>query len=268
MDIVFHVAAKAGVWGDYDAYYRANTLGTENVIRACLSHKISTLVYTSSPSVIFDGTDMAGVNESVPYPEHYHAFYPETKARAEKLVVKAAGEGLRTVSLRPHLIWGPGDTNFAPRILSRAKRLRIVGNGRNRVDTIYIDNAATAHLLAADRLRESGDISGRVYFISQDDPINLWEMINAILQAGGKPPVTRSISQKTARRAGAVLEFFYRAFKLPGEPKMTKFLAAELGTSHWFDISAAKRDFGYKPEVSTEEGLKRLAAWLSEKFAL
>ncbi len=265
MDLVFHVAAKAGVWGNYNDYYRANTIGTQNVIKACLANEISTLVYTSSPSVIFDGTDMEGVDESAPYPKHYHAYYPQTKAMAEKLVVKAAGEELRTVSLRPHLIWGPGDINFAPRILSRAKKLRIVGDGRNRVDTIYIDNATRAHLLAADKLGDSADISGRVYFISQDDPINLWEMINSILHAGGKPPVTRSISQQTARRIGALLEFVYRTFKLPGEPKMTRFLAAELGTSHWFNISAAKKDFGYKPEISTQEGLKRLADWLASQ---
>jgi len=265
VDLVFHVAAKAGVWGKYEDYYQANTVGTENVIQACQANNIETLVYTSSPSVIFDGTDMAGVDESVPYPNHYHAFYPQTKAMAERRVIKAAAKGLKTVSLRPHLIWGPGDLHFAPRILARAKKLRIVGSGTNMIDTIYIDNAADAHLQAADRLRVSDDIAGRVYFISQDDPINLWEMINAILHAGGKPPVTRHISQKTARRAGAFLEFIYRSFRLPAEPRMTRFLAAELGTSHWFDISAAKRDFGYKPEISTEEGLQRLAQWLSSK---
>ncbi len=264
MDLVFHVAAKAGVWGDYKQYYNINYIGTQNVIKACFARGISTLVYTSSPSVIFDGTDMEGVDESAPYPAIYHAFYPETKAMAEKLVVQAAADGMKTVSLRPHLIWGPGDINFAPRILARAKKLRIVGDGRNKVDTIYIDNAATAHLLAADRLWKSDEISGRVYFISQDDPMNLWEMINAILKAGGLPPVTRTISQKAAHRAGALLEFIYKTFKLPGEPKMTKFLAAELGTAHWFDISAAKTDLGYKPEVSTEEGLRRLALWLKE----
>jgi len=268
VDIVFHVAAKAPYWGDYDDYYRANTIGTKNVIHACLANGIDTLVYTSSPSVIFDGTDMEGVDESTPYPDNYHAFYPQTKAMAEELVIEAAGKGLKTVSLRPHIIWGPGDHHFAPRILARAKRLRIVGNGKNMVDTIYIDNAATAHLQAADRLLESDALSGRVYFISKDDPVNAWEMINAILHAGGKPPVTRFISQKTAARVGALLEFLYRTFRLPGEPKMTRFLAAELASSHWFDISAAKHDFGYKPEVSTEEGLKRLAEWLSEEFEL
>lgn len=268
MDIVFHVAAKAGVWGNYADYYQANTVGTENVIQACLTKGIDTLVYTSSPSVIFDGSDMAGVDESVPYPDHYHAFYPQTKAMAERRVIEVAAEGLKTACLRPHLIWGPGDLHFAPRILARAKKLRIVGEGKNMVDTIYIDNAADAHLQAADQLQETDEISGRVYFISQDEPINLWEMINSILQAGGKSPVTRHISQKAARRAGAFLEFIYRTFRLPGEPRMTRFLAAELGTSHWFDISAAKRDFNYIPKVSTEEGLKRLAKWLSDEFDL
>ena len=265
MDIVFHAAAKPGVWGPYRDYYRTNTLGTENVIQACLDNGIQAMVYTSSPSVVFNGTDMEGVDESAPYPEHYHAFYPQTKALAEKRVINAAGEGLKTVSLRPHLIWGPGDLHFVPRILARAKKLRIVGDGTNKVDTIYIDNAADAHLQAADRLLESDDISGRVYFISQDDPVNLWEMINAILQAGGKPPVTRSISQKTAHRLGALLEFLYRILRLPGEPKMTKFLAAELGTSHWFNISAAKRDLGYKPRISTEDGLQKLGIWLEKE---
>ena len=268
IDVVFHVAAKAGVWGDYEQYYNINFIGTQNVIKACFSQGVSTLIYTSSPSVIFDGTDMEGVDETTPYPEHYHAFYPETKAMAEKSVVKAAKKGLKTVSLRPHLIWGPGDTNFAPRILARAKKLRIVGDGRNRVDTIYIDNAADAHLLAADRLRDSDEISGRVYFISQDDPMNLWEMINAILNAGGLPPVTRSISQNAARRIGTLLEFIYRTFRLPGEPKMTRFLAAELGTSHWFNISAAKTDLGYTPQVSTKEGLKRLSRWLENRISI
>jgi len=265
VDLVFHVAAKAGVWGKYEDYYSANTVGTENVIQACKANNIETLVYTSSPSVIFDGTDMAGVDESVPYPDHYHSYYPLTKAKAERRVIKAAAQGLKTVSLRPHLIWGPGDLHFTPRILARAKKLRIVGDGTNMVDTIYMDNAADAHLMAADRLRETDEIYGRVYFISQDEPINLWEMINAILHAGGKPPVTRSISQKTALMAGAFLEFIYKLFRLPGEPRMTKFLAAELGTSHWFDISAAKNDFGYRPAVSTEEGLKRLQEWLSNQ---
>ena len=275
VDTVYHVAAKAGVWGDYKDYYRINTEGTRHVIAACKSCGVSRLIYTSSPSVVFDGGDMEGVDETVPYPGSYHAAYPETKALAEQAVRQAgsraqmadgrwqgAGEGLKTIILRPHLIWGPGDNHLVPRILKRAKRLRRIGDGKNRVDVIYIDNAAKAHLQAEEALIRQPELSGNVYFISQGKPVFLWKMIDDILQAGGFSPVKRSISSKAAFRIGAVLEWFYKAFALKGEPQMTRFVARELSTSHWFDIRAARRDLEYAPEVSTEEGLRRLAAYL------
>ncbi|MEE4609037.1 MAG: NAD-dependent epimerase/dehydratase family protein [Desulfobacteraceae bacterium] len=262
MEAVIHTAAKAGVWGPYETYYNPNVRGTQNVIAACRRQQVALLVHTSSPSVVFNGTGMDGVDESAPYPDQFPAPYPETKALAEQAVRAAADPHLRTVCLRPHLIWGPGDPHLAPRILARAGRLRRVGEGANRVDTIYIDNAAEAHLLALDRLAEGPGISGRVYFISQDEPIPLWEMIDRILAAGGKPPVTRSISPKAAYRIGTFCEWLHRTLRLAGEPPMTRFVAAELATSHWFDISAARRDLGYAPEVSIDEGLERLAEWL------
>lgn len=262
MDAVIHTAAKAGVWGSYQTYYDPNVRGTQNVIAACRHQQVALLVHTSSPSVVFNGTGMAGVDESAPYPDQFHAPYPETKALAEQAVRAAAGPHLRTVCLRPHLIWGPGDPHLVPRILARARRLRRIGDGTNRVDTIYIDNAAEAHLLALDRLAEGPEISGRVYFISQDEPIPLWELIDRILAAGGRPPVTKSISPQAAYRMGTFCEWLYRTLCLAGEPPMTRFVAAELATSHWFDISAARRDLGYAPEVSIDQGLERLAEWL------
>jgi 2-alkyl-3-oxoalkanoate reductase len=265
VDLVFHVAAKPGVWGDYSAYYQTNVIGTQNVIAACKQHNVSRLVYTSSPSVIFGGTDMEGVDESVPYPEKYHTHYPKTKAMAEQCVIAAAEEGLKTIILRPHLIWGPKDNHLVPRIIERANRLVKVGDGKNLVDTIYIDNAADAHIQAGDRLGQHHNLSGRVYFISQDDPVLLWEMVNNILKAAGKAPVRRSISRNTAWMIGAVLEIFYKMFKINGEPRMTRFLADELSTAHWFDIGAAKKDLGYKPKISMEKGLYRLEKWLQHK---
>jgi nucleoside-diphosphate-sugar epimerase len=262
MDAVIHTAAKAGVWGPYEAYYGPNVRGTQNVIAACRRRQVGLLVHTSSPSVVFNGTGMSGEDESASYPDQFHAPYPETKALAEQAVRAAAGPHLRTVCLRPHLIWGPGDPHLVPRVLARARRLRRIGDGTNRVDTIYIDNAAEAHLQALDRLAEEPKISGRVYFISQDEPIPLWELIDRILAAGGKPPVTKSLSPKAAYRMGTFCEWFYRTLCLAGEPPMTRFVAAELATSHWFDISAARRDLGYAPEVSIDEGLRRLAQWL------
>jgi len=180
VDLVFHTAAKAGIWGDYSDYYKTNVIGTQNVIAGCKKHNISRLIYTSSPSVVFNGTDMEGVNESVPYPATYYAHYPQTKAIAEQHVIKAAGEGLLTIILRPHLIWGPRDKHFVPRIIARANGLIRVGNGKNLVDTVYIDNAADAHILAADELENNPKLCGNVYFISQGDPVPLWNMINHI----------------------------------------------------------------------------------------
>ena len=265
VDLVFHAAAKPGVWGRYDDFYRPNVTGTKNVLQACRDQGVEHLVYTSSPSVVFNGQDMAGADESVPYPAQWTTHYPRTKAMAEKMVLTAGHQDLQTIALRPHLIWGPGDNHLVPRIIQRARRLRRVGHGRNRVDTIYIDNAAEAHLLAASGLLKRPELSGRVYFISQDDPIALWEMVDAILAAADLPPVRRSISAPAARRIGALMEWVYRTFHLPGEPPMTRFVAEELATTHWFDIRAAKNDLGYRPLVSTSEGLHRLRLWLREQ---
>jgi 2-alkyl-3-oxoalkanoate reductase len=266
VEAVFHTAARAGVWGSYQAYYRPNVEGTRNLIKACRQGGVQRLIHTSSPSVVFNGRDMAGVDESVPYPAAFHANYPRTKAIAEQMVLEAAARGLRAVALRPHLIWGPGDTHLTPRILARAKRLRQIGDGANMVDTIYIDNAAHAHLLAEKRLKADPLLSGRVYFISQDQPIALWEMINHILAAGGLPPVTRTVSPAVAFAIGAFCEGLFKILHIRREPPMTRFVAKELATSHWFNIQAAKTDLGYAPLVSTEEGLERLARWIQQEL--
>ena len=266
MDIIFHVAAKAGVFGKWEEYYQTNVTGTENIIRACRKHRVDRLVYTSSPSVIFDGRDMEGVNESVPCPSTYQAPYPKSKSMAEKKVISATSEELKTIILRPHLIWGPGDNHLLPGIIARSKRLKRVGDGTNLVDTIYIDNAAEAHLLAAKRLKQTPSLSGNIYFISQDEPVSLWEMVDDLLDAAGLPPVRGSVRAGTAEIAGRVLETIYSIFRIPKEPPMTRFMAKELATSHWFDISRAKHDLGYIPAVSTCQGLEKLRECLQSDF--
>lgn len=265
-DVVFHVAAKTGVWGARADFQRTNVDGTRNVLGACRRCGVPRLVFTSTPSVVFDGRDLEGVDESVPYPQTFKSPYPETKAAAERLVLAANDPGLATVSLRPHLVWGPGDPHFVPRIVARARagRLRIVGDGRNRVDTIYIDDAAEAHVRAAQCLAPGAPPAGRAYFLSQGEPRPLWEMVNRILEAAGEPPLTRRIPAGLALAAGALLEGAHRLLRLESEPLMTRFLASELSTSHWFDISAARRDLGYEPQVSLEEGMRRLGQWCRE----
>ena len=264
-DVVFHVAAKPPPWGKYDDYYQTNVIGTQNVIEACLCQKVPRLIYTSTPSVVFNGNNLEGVDESFPYPSNYNAYYPATKALAEQCVLKASSKSLDTITLRPHEIWGPEDPHFVPRLLARANKLKQIGDGKNLVDTTYIDNAADAHILAADSLKENPQLSGNIYFISQGEPILAWEMINLILKAAGIEPVKGKIPFRLAWFVGALLEFIYKTFRLPGEPQMTRFLAEAVATSHWFDISAAEIDLGYRPKVSTEEGLQRLGDWLKLK---
>jgi len=262
-DVVFHVAAKPPPWGKYDDYYQTNVVGTQNIINSCRSQSISRLVYTSTPSVVFNGKDIEGADESMPYPQKFCTFYSETKAIAEQSVIKASNHHLKTIVLRPHEIWGPGDNHILPRLVARADRLKQIGTGKNRIDTIYIDDAADAHILAADKLRENPDLSGNIYFISQDDPVRAWDMVNALLTAAGCRPVKKAVPFRIAWLAGALLEFFYRTLRLSGEPYITRFMAEAVSQSHWFDISAAKRDLGYTPKLTTEEGLRRLQAWLS-----
>jgi len=259
-DVVFHVAAKAGIWGNFKEYYQANVAGTENVIAACRIHSIGRLVYTGSPSVVFDGSDVEGGDESLPYPSRYKAHYPHSKAIAEKAVLAANSHALATVSLRPHLIWGPEDNHLVPRIVAkgRAGALRRIGHRPCLVDTVFVENAAEAHLNAADRLAPGAPPAGKAYFISNGEPIPLWDMVNHILAAAGLPPVTRHVPPVLAYAAGAVCEVVWKTMNLSGEPPMTRFVANELSTSHWFDISAARRDLGYTPRISIEEGLKLL----------
>ena len=265
-DVVFHVAAKAGVWGSLDDYYQANVLGTGNVIAACRFHSIPRLVYTGSPSVVFDGSDVEGGDESLPYPSHFKAHYPRTKALGEQAVLAANGSSLATVSLRPHLIWGPGDNHLVPRIVAKARagKLRRIGRRPCLVDTVYVENAAEAHLNAADRLAPGSAPAGKAYFISNGEPLPVWEMVNRILAAAGLPPEERSVSPALAYAAGSLCEAIWRLLQLSGEPPMTRFVARELSTAHWFDISAAGRDLGYQPRISIDQGLVRLREWFEK----
>lgn len=262
VDTVFHVAGVAGIWGPWRHYYEANTLGTRHVVEGCRQHGVARLVYTSSPSVTFAGGDQRNVDESSPYPRRWLCHYPHSKALAEQAVLAADGQaGLAACALRPHLIWGPRDRHLIPRLLDRARRGRLVrvGGGHNLIDMVYVDNAAAAHLAAADALAIGSAVAGKAYFITQGEPVNCWQWIDRLLSLAGLQPVERAISYRTAWLAGATLEAGFRLLRLPGEPPMTRFLAAQLGRDHYFDISRARRDFAYRPHVSTDEGMQRLA---------
>ena len=261
MDVVFHAAALPGIWGPWKLFHGINTLGTQHVIDACRRHGVGRLVFTSSPSVVYDGHDHLGADESLPLATQFLCHYPHSKSLAEQAVLAANGrDGLVTCALRPHLIWGPRDTQLVPRLIERVKRgqLRRVGDGKNLVSMVYVENAARAHLLAADALSLSSPVAGQAYFINEPEPVNLWDWINTLLGRAGLPPVTKSISAGTASAIGAVLEGVHSLFGISSEPRMTRFLASQLSRSHWYRVDKARRDFGFKSAVTVEEGLRRL----------
>ncbi len=271
VDVVFHTAAVSGIWGPWKLFHSVNTVGTRNVVECCLQKGVPKLVYTSSPSVTFNGEHQINQNESAPYADRWLCHYPRSKALAEQHVLDSNDPPrLMTCALRPHLIWGPGDRHLIPRLVQRARlrQLRKVGDGTNQIDTTYIDNAAHAHVLAGRALGPDSPVCGRAYFISQGDPVNCWGFINEVLALAGIPPVRKRVSFYWAWRLGAVLEGVHETLNRSSEPRMTRFLAAQLAKSHYFDISRAKNDFGYEPIVSHDEGMKRLAASMSANPAL
>jgi nucleoside-diphosphate-sugar epimerase len=261
-ELVFHVAAKAGVWGPRRAYVRANVTATENVLAACLAHGVPRLVYTSSPSVCFDGQDHLNAGPDLPYPASYLAHYPSTKAAAERRVLAANGADLATVALRPHLIIGPRDPHLVPRIVARARsgRLRIVGSGDNLVSLTHVDNAAEAHLVAAAALEPGAACAGRAYFVGNEEPVRLWDWLNEVLEGLGVEPVRRRVSARTAYGLGALCEGLWTVLRLGGEPPMTRFVAAQLSTSHTYDLGEFQRATGYRELVRTAEATRRLIA--------
>jgi 2-alkyl-3-oxoalkanoate reductase len=262
---VFHVAGVAGIWGPWSHYYDANVLGTRHVIEGCRRHGVRRLVYTSSPSVTFDGREQCGIDERAGYARRWLCHYPHSKALAEQEVLAANATGdLLTCALRPHLIWGPRDRQLVPRLLERARsgKLRRVGDGRNLIDMVYVENAADAHLLAMDRLAPGSPVAGRAYFITQGAPVNCWQWIDELLGLAGVPPVRRGVPLPVAWSLGAAMEAAYKVLRKCSEPPMTRFLAAQLGQSHYFNIDRARRELGYQPRISTAEAMERLAASL------
>ena len=262
-DAIFHNAAKAGAWGSFDSYHRPNVLGTNNVLAACRAHDIGRLVYTSTPSVTHRATNpvQGGTAETVPYGEHFKAPYATTKTIAEKAVLAANDANLATVALRPRLIWGVGDNQLLPRLVERAKagRLRLIAGGHNKIDTTYIDNAAQAHFDAFAALAPGAACAGKAYFISNGEPKPSREIVNDLLRAVDAPSVEKELPFAAAYAIGAVCEAAWHLLPLKGEPPLTRFLAEQLSTTHWYDMAPATRDFGYVPKVSIAEGLSRLA---------
>lgn len=264
VDTVFHVAARAGIWGGARDYRRANVDGTLRLLDACRAAGVTRLVYTSSPSVCFDGTDHVDASNDLPHARRFLAHYPASKAEAERAVLAAngtrtAGGTLATCALRPHLVIGPGDPHLLPRLVERARagKLAIVGRGENAISVTDVENAAAAHLDAARSLAPGAPHAGRAYFVAQAEPVRLWPWLNAILAELGHAPVTRRVPLALANAAGAVCEAVWTLTRRADDPPMTRFVARQLATSHTYDLGPARRDFGYEERIDLARATRR-----------
>jgi len=268
VDAVIHTAAKAGMWGAYDDYYEANVVATERLIEAMKQAAVPRLVFTSSPSVTFHGRDEENLSEDdATYPDSFPFYYPETKALAEAIVLAANSDQLATTALRPHLIYGPGDPHLLPRLVERhrAGRLRVIGDGRNRVALTYIDNAAAAHLQALKHLAPGSANSGRAYFVTDDEPVVVWRWLEEVFVGAGLGRIEGQVSRFVAMPIALVAEAIWTLFGLRSEPPLTRFTVQQISASHFYDLSNARRDFGYAPIVSGEDGQQRTIEWLRDQ---
>ncbi|HYN34547.1 MAG TPA: NAD-dependent epimerase/dehydratase family protein [Ilumatobacteraceae bacterium] len=268
-DAIVHVAAKVGVVGPWEDYRSINVDGTANVVAAALARGVPRVVYVSSPSVAHGGEPIIGGAADAPVLGRGRAWYPESKAMAEIVALDAASGDLGVVAVRPHLVWGPGDTQLVGRIVERARagRLALVGGGRALVDTTYIDNAVAALVAALDAVQPGAPCSGRAYVVSNGEPRMIRELVEGICSAAGVRFAPRDVSLRVGRSAGAAVERVWPLLRRSDEPPLTQFLAEQLGTAHWFDPRPARDDLGYSPAVSIDEGLRRLGLWFAEQAA-
>jgi nucleoside-diphosphate-sugar epimerase len=260
MDIVFHVAAKAGIAGAYKEFFSTNVTGTQNIVNACIANNIRWLIYTSSASVVFNGRDIEGANESLPYPSSYLSYYTATKALAEKVILQSNCPSLRTIALRPHIVYGIGDNHLVPRVVEQARqgKLKKIGNGKNLIDVSYIDNVVDAHINAIQAITKKPEVSGRAFFITNGEPVLLWDFLNRILESSGLEPLSKSVPAWIAYIMSLLAEVIHKTIRKDSEPVLTRFLVRELSRSHWFDISNAINLLNYNPAISNIEGLRKI----------
>jgi nucleoside-diphosphate-sugar epimerase len=264
VDCIFHVAAKAGVDGKYNSYYTVNYLGTKDLLKVSKKMGVKYFIYTSSPSVVFSKEPIANGKEDLPYVSNNLSPYSSTKAMAEKEVLLSNDTSFSTLALRPHLVWGEGDPHLLPKVINRHKagKLKIVGDGMNRVDLTHIDNVVHAHIKALNALVSGHPVSGKSYFISQNEPVKLWEWLNSLFELLNLKPLEQKISFSKAYLTGAFLEKLWRFSFIKSEVPMSRFIACQLAHDHWFSTRQANLGFGYEPILSMDEAMNKTIPWL------
>ena len=263
-DAIIHGAARVGIVGSQKEFYDTNVTGTKNILQAAEQHSISRLVFVSTPSVAHTGDSLIGAPAGEAEIGRSRSYYAESKAIAERTVLNARNEHLAVVAIRPHLVWGPGDTQLVGRIVERAAsgRLAVIGTGNALVDSTYIDNAISAHIAALDALHIGSACDGKAYVISNGEPRTVNELMRSMCGAAGIPFEPRHVSLAMGIRLGSVIERLWPLIK-SSEPPLTRFVAEQLGTAHWFDQRAVQQDLGWTPQVSLDEGFQRLTQWFA-----
>ena len=256
-EVVLHLAAKVDVVGPWEDYRLANIVGTRNVVNACLSSGVLRLVHVSSPSVAHAGDSLVGVGAEPADIARQHGHYARSKAVAERFALAADSEVLAVLAVRPHLVWGPGDTQLVGRIVERARagRLPLIGSGAALIDTTYVDNAVSALLAAAD-----ASVHGEALVVSNGEPRPVAEILARLCAAAGVPGPRGHVPLPIAATAGSVIEAGWRLLRRKDTPPMTRFLAEQLATAHWFDQRRTRDQLGWAPSVSLDEGFAKLAA--------
>ena len=263
-DAIIHGAARVGVVGSQKEFYDTNVLGTENILRAAEQQSISRLVFVSTPSVAHTGASLVGAPAGRAEIGRSRSYYAESKAIAERTVLNARNSQLAVVAIRPHLVWGPGDTQLVGRIVERAKsgRLAVVGTGNALVDSTYIDNAISAHIAALDALHIGSACDGKAYVVSNREPRTVNELMRSMCESAGVPFEPRHLSLTLGIRLGALVERLWPLMQ-SSEPPITRFIAEQLGTAHWFDQRVVHNDLKWAPSVTLDEGFKQLTQWFA-----
>ena len=263
-DAIIHGAARVGVVGSQKDFYDTNVLGTINILQATEQHNISRLVFVSTPSVAHTGDSIIGAPAGEAKIGRSRSYYAESKAIAERTVLNARNEHLAVVAVRPHLVWGPGDTQLVGRIVDRAAsgRLAVIGTGNALVDSTYIDNAISAHIAALDALHIGSACDGKAYVVSNGEPRTVNELMRSMCESAGVPFEPRHVSLAMGIRLGSLIERLWPLMR-SSEPPLTRFVAEQLGTAHWFDQRAVQEDLGWTPHVSLDEGFHHLTQWFA-----
>lgn len=255
-DAIVHSAGCSDPLASIEQLHDANVRSTDCMLGACELLGIPRLLLTSCANVVIGATDLENADERQVYPQQWISAYPHTKALAEQRVLAANSAQLATSVLRPHLLWGAGESRLLPALLDLARRgkLRLFGEPDRKIDPCHIDNAAHAHALAVAKLEPGSAIAGKRYFIGQGEPMSIENFLNALLRAGGFPPEKRRMNAITARALATAA----KAGADSTSPLINPYLLELFSHSSWFNLAAAKRDLGYAPKLSTAEGMSRL----------